>query len=74
MRIAPQVVLTSEQRWVLALSASVAQFGGKHPSAKPWRGVGQEYSRSLRTMAGTPIGRLIRLDSNPLYTCFTRVE
>lgn len=31
----------------------LAQFGGKHPSAKPWKGQGSGCSRWLRTTTAT---------------------
>ena len=30
----------------LGIVLSVAQFGGKHPKAKPWKGQGQGFLRS----------------------------
>ncbi len=34
----------------------LAQFGGKHPKAKPWKGQGPACLRSWRTIAATPSG------------------
>ena len=48
----------------IGVALSVAQFGGKHPKAKPWKGEGRVSGRtgfwkSSRTTAGTPIVRCI---------------
>ena len=41
----------------IGVALSVAQFGGKHPKAKPWKGEGPAFSKSSRTTAATPIVR-----------------
>jgi len=42
----------------IGTALSVAQFGGKHPNAKPWRGEDQASSKWSRTIAQTLSGGL----------------
>ena len=36
----------------IGVALSVAQFGGKHPKAKPWKGEGSEFWRLEKTIEG----------------------
>jgi len=39
---------------------SVAQFGGKHTNAKPWKGAGREFLRLCRTFGAIRFAQFIR--------------
>jgi len=44
----------------IGIALSVAQFGGKHPKAKPWKGEALESLKSSRITKVTPTARCIR--------------
>jgi phage-related protein len=48
----------------IGTALSVAQFGGKHPAAKPWKGLGRGYLRSSRTTGREHIGPSTRCGSS----------
>ncbi|HEY6946504.1 MAG TPA: hypothetical protein VI431_15300 [Candidatus Acidoferrum sp.] len=41
----------------IGTALSVAQFGGKHPKAKPWKGAGPGVLEVVRTIVATRTGR-----------------
>lgn len=41
----------------MGVALSVAQFGGKHPKAKPWKGEGSGVLEIVETIEGTRIAR-----------------
>jgi phage-related protein len=41
----------------IGIALSVAQFGGKHPSAKPWKGEGAGLFEIVEDYKGTRTGR-----------------
>jgi hypothetical protein len=55
----------------IGTALSVAQFGGKHPAAKPWRGEGPGFSKAWRIIAVTLTGRFTQFDSKVWCTFFT---
>ena len=44
----------------LGVALSVAQFGGKHPKAKPWKGQAPGFLKSSRITEVIPIGLCTR--------------
>ena len=50
----------------IGAALSVAQFGGKHPNAKPWKGAGPGVFEIVRTTVVTSIGRFTPLDLRTL--------
>jgi len=58
----------------IGAALSVAQFGGKHRSVKPWKGEGPAFSKSYSTTVATPIGQFTRLGLRTLYTSSTRFK
>src|ERR1700752_1415417 len=54
----------------IGTALSVAQFGGKHPSAKPWRGEGPGVFEVVEDHRGTPIERYTRSNSRRPSTYF----
>src|SRR5881296_2960804 len=48
---------------------SVAQFGGKHPAAKPGRARGPVFWKSSRTIRAAPIARFTHFALNAPCTC-----
>lgn len=57
----------------IGTALSVAQFGGKHPSVKPWKGEGPGVFE-VRIIAVTPIGRFTQFDSKVQCTFCTRFK
>ena len=49
----------------------LAQFGGKHPSAKPWKGQGGGVFEVWRIMRETPTARFTRCGSRKQSMCCT---
>jgi len=43
----------------IGVALSVAQFGGKHPKAKPWRGEGAGVLEIVEITGAIPTGRYI---------------
>src|SRR3981189_2853906 len=56
----------------LGTALSVAQFGGKHPHAKPWKGEGPGVLAVVEDHAGTRIGPFIPLGLKRLSMYFMR--
>jgi phage-related protein len=44
----------------IGVALSVAQFGGKHRKAKPWKGLGSGVLEIVEDTGQTPTGRYIR--------------
>jgi phage-related protein len=55
----------------MGTALTVAQFGGKHPKAKPWKGEGPGYSKLSKTLKETLTGRFTRSDLKVSFTYFT---
>src|SRR6266699_6971858 len=56
----------------IGTALSVAQFGGKQPSAKPWKDRDRESLRLSKTIVATRTGRFTRSDSKVSSTFFMR--
>ena len=56
----------------LGVALSVAQFGGKHPNAKPWTGEGSGVLEIVEDHRGDTYRAVYTFDSRERSTCFTR--
>jgi len=54
----------------IGTALSVAQFGGKHPSAKPWRGEGPGIFEVVEDHRADTFGQFTRSSLRELFTCF----
>lgn len=55
----------------LGIALSVAQFGGKHPRAKPWKGEGPGVSKWLKISGVIRSGRFTQCVLKGQSMCFT---
>src|SRR5882757_7738577 len=55
----------------IGIALCVAQFGGKHPRAKPWKGEGRESSKWLKISGVIRFGRFIQCVLKGQSTSFT---
>ena len=58
----------------IGTALSVAQFGGKHPSAKPWRGEGRGVFEVVEDHRGNTVGRFTQFDLKGQCMFFTRFK